>query len=449
MSDNHQRQRQTALADALAGVTGTVISLWAFYPLEVVKTNLQASIQDRVGDNKNKKGQQIPHQRPYLHDISSLLRIVQSMFRGCCTKTLHATSSSFCYFYLYSFILSTYYRQRQQRTLLLQKPSKSSTSTHMYPSTRLFLSAVAAMLNTFITLPLDVISSQCAIQGTNVTSKHNIPWGTSANEKMNLVWNQLKTSTTLSPSSSSSSSSSNNDYEDAVFQEPLSNKPSASSSMQLDAVDDVSSKDLNGPDRPMNTDDILRESLEVIDIDNNDTRDNKLLWNKTRPSSTSSLAYLWKGLTPALMLCLNPAIHYTVYDVFKNQLLSSWPRATPQSPDQVTNHYNQNNRRLSMTQSFLLGVMAKFVATIATYPLIRAKVILMVTSETSLWSALVKSYQNDNGIWGLYKGCDWQLLHTLLKNALMMMVREQITEQTHRWIVGGEEQAGAIQRKVH
>jgi hypothetical protein len=89
-----------------------------------------------------------------------------------------------------------------------------------------------------------------------------------------------------------------------------------------------------------------------------------------------------------------------------------------------------------MSQAFLLGLVAKFVATISTYPLIRAKVILMVSSETSLWKSLVKSYNQDGGIKGLYKGCDWQLIHTLLKNALMMMVRERITEETHRLVMG-------------
>jgi Mitochondrial carrier protein len=190
--------------------------------------------------------------------------------------------------------------------------------------------------------------------------------------------------------------------------------------------------------------DILRESVEVIDVDIDDTRDNQLGDNRNKNNRRpSSFTYLWKGLTPALLLCMNPAIHYTVYDIFKNRLLTSHPHSTTPSSD--TNHHhpntNQYHRRLSMSQAFFLGLTAKFVATIATYPLIRAKVILMVTSETSLWSALIKSYHNDDGIRGLYKGCDWQLLHTLLKSALMMMVREYITEQTHRWIVGGGEES--------
>ena len=48
---------------------------------------------------------------------------------------------------------------------------------------------------------------------------------------------------------------------------------------------------------------------------------------------------------------------------------------------------------------------------------------------------LVNTYQKE-GIAGLYKGCNLQLLHTLLKSALLMMVRERITSTTQRLILG-------------
>jgi hypothetical protein len=143
----------------------------------------------------------------------------------------------------------------------------------------------------------------------------------------------------------------------------------------------------------------------------------------------------WKGVTPALLLCSNPSIHYTVYDCLKNQWLGAATATTTTTTTTAVNTLSSQPKNLSMIQAFWLGLLAKFVATMATYPLIRAKVILMVTSETSLWASLVRSYQQDGGIRGLYKGCDWQLAHTLLKSALMMMVREGITERTHRWVM--------------
>ena len=127
----------------------------------------------------------------------------------------------------------------------------------------------------------------------------------------------------------------------------------------------------------------------------------------------------WKGLIPALLLCSNPAIHYTFYDTLKSNIVGS------------------SKQHLSMSQAFVLGLAAKFCATLITYPLIRAKVILMVSSSsssetTSLWSTLLQSYRSRT----LYQGCDWQLAHTLLKSALMMMVRERVTQTTRQFVVG-------------
>ena len=78
-------------------------------------------------------------------------------------------------------------------------------------------------------------------------------------------------------------------------------------------------------------------------------------------------------------------------------------------------------------------------ATVATYPLIRAKVIMMVvsSSENSLIGTLCTTYKEE-GFRGLYKGLDFQLLHTVLKSGLMMMVREKISNSTKRLIVGEE-----------
>jgi len=88
-----------------------------------------------------------------------------------------------------------------------------------------------------------------------------------------------------------------------------------------------------------------------------------------------------------------------------------------------------------MMEAFVLGLFAKFCATITTYPLIRAKVMLMVTSRQSMVHTLVSIYQQDGICKGWYKGCSVQLLHTLLKSALLMMVKERIERTTRRLLV--------------
>lgn len=325
------RRRKRALADAVAGVAGSLVSLWTFYPIEVWKTNLQAG--SSTGYEK-------------------------SMFQGCGAKTLYTASSNFCYFFLSSWIFSNWKRR--------------APNVKLHPATRLVLSAVAAMLNTMITFPLDVISSKKVTQNGEPNGRK---------ENMEDVWEKLNA---IEPTIFDESSSSSELFQECVTEPNEARKK-----------EEVWSEERSSASSD-------KCSLEVAEA---------------TPESWSSL---WKGLTPALLLCSNPSINYTVFDIAKNQILSKRHRTTPS---------------LSMPEAFVVGLFAKFVATIATYPLIRAKVILMVTSETSLLGSLIRSY-NEGGARGLYKGCDWQLFHTVLKSALMMMVREKITVSVHELIVG-------------
>ena len=193
-----------------------------------------------------------------------------------------------------------------------------------------------------------------------------------------------------------------------------------------------------------------------------------------------SISSLWSGLVPSLLLCTNPSIHFTVFDTLKSSILQRRSAAASRSVEGSKG----DEPRLSMGEALFIGLLAKFAATIATYPLIRAKVMLMCTgkgtsiqnekttdedrynfrrgdttlnfggrvydknggsgTETvssegreagpNLWGVLCSIYKNE-GVPGLYRGCNLQLIHTLLKSALLMMVRERITVTTRRMIL--------------
>jgi hypothetical protein len=321
MTQNGRLGRRRALADAVAGVAGSVVALWTFYPIEVWKTNAQAGSSSK--------------QKPLLH--------------GCGIKTLHTASSSFCYFFLYSWIFSAWTHNEPKK--------KVSTMA------RLILSAVAAMLNTMVTLPLDVMSAKLLTEGDKQSNQN----------PMDAEGDELVEGESFYPAS---------EQEEELF---------------IAELLEEEKKD---------------ESLATIP-------GNKRVVHPLEKEADNYFA-LWKGLIPSLLLCCNPSINYTVFDMMKNGILTR-------------RHSSKLN--LSMMDAFLLGLFAKFVATIATYPVIRAKVMLMVTSEKSMVAVLCRSYK-EHGVRGLYKGCNWQLIHTVLKSALMMMVRENITAGTQRVIVG-------------
>lgn len=321
-----KKETRVALADASAGMVGSLASMLAFYPLDVLKTNLQVSGNSFSSQKQTKKGDS---------EEQEIKVKITKLFRGVHYKTGHTIASSFCYFYLYSWIQSQYLllsRRLQQvppehiMKEINHEINYKQSSTNIF--SKLLISAVAAMMNTCFTLPLDVLSTKHQASGTkNITS------------------------------------------------------------------------------------------------------------------DTYKVKSLWRGLWPSLILCSNPSIHFTVYDMIKNILLKKRKR-----------HNNSSTASLSMTEAFVVGLIAKFVATIITYPLIRAKVQLMVNNpdtsgnekksecnEKNMTAVLYNTWKNENGLKGLYKGCNLQLLHTLLKSAFLMMVREEITFFT-RWLfnVGDE-----------
>ena len=132
---------------------------------------------------------------------------------------------------------------------------------------------------------------------------------------------------------------------------------------------------------------------------------------------------LWAGLHPALLLSSNPAIHYTVYDVIKSLVLASDDHADIGV-----------EAKLSALSAFLVGLVAKSVATVFTYPLIHAKQVMITHEASSLLSTLSQIHKAQN-ISGLFQGLAIQLSHTVLKAALLMAIREKISEITSRQTV--------------
>ena len=451
MQRRRQEQRKRAFADATAGVIGSLAAMLAFYPVDVWKTSLQANAtitrrankqcrdDDAVATTANihllaANSNDIVTSTPLPSIVSSISKTVLRLFRGLPYKIAHTIASSFTYWYVYS-LLQTKYAAYQLNHHRLSSTSTSSSSSSKNSSSsvvaKLILTAIAAMLNTGITLPLDTISSRRQV---------------------------------------------------------------ALASM----------KDGDGDGESMNN-------------------------NKQQLHSILSL---WNGILPALMLCTNPAIQYTLYDAFKAAWLvrrrykvhSSQQQSLQPSSAAAASSNNPTRRRqhsLSMSEAFACGMISKFIATMITYPLIRCKVMLMVstphhattttttttittpassafssskeisnlstggkergavlekgnnhiicngrydvqrgeTEEATIISSssssspkssskamnkhpnyphslpllLLHIYQHDGGIRGMYQGCTLQLLHVVLKSALLMMVRERIADASHRF----------------
>ncbi|MED6253785.1 hypothetical protein ATANTOWER_001760 [Ataeniobius toweri] len=133
---------------------------------------------------------------------------------------------------------------------------------------------------------------------------------------------------------------------------------------------------------------------------------------------------LWNGTLPSLILVVNPAVQLMIYEAMKRKA-------------------GKGGRKISSAKIFLIGAIAKAIATTATYPLQTIQAILRfgqykgdgkgglmgsISNIFFLFMDRIKKY----GFLGLYKGLEAKLLQTVLTAALMFVVYEKITAATFR-----------------
>ncbi|KAH0470811.1 hypothetical protein IEQ34_000534 [Dendrobium chrysotoxum] len=154
--------------------------------------------------------------------------------------------------------------------------------------------------------------------------------------------------------------------------------------------------------------------------------------------SNGSLSEAFDGLSISLVLTSNPAIQYTVFDQLKQRFIQR-----QQSKQSASGSAGSSPESLSAFSAFLLGAMSKSVATIITYPLIRCKVMIQASNledesnepkpkSNKTISGCLSSIWNEEGIPGLFKGLQAQILKTVLSSALLLMIKEKISRFT--WI---------------
>ncbi|KAK1640276.1 mitochondrial carrier domain-containing protein [Colletotrichum phormii] len=123
---------------------------------------------------------------------------------------------------------------------------------------------------------------------------------------------------------------------------------------------------------------------------------------------------LWRGLKASLVLVVNPAITYGAYERLKEVIFPG-----------------KNN--LKPWEAFLLGAISKSLATIATQPLIVAKVGLQSRPPPERKGKPFGSFievmnfiLEREGVSGLFKGMGPQILKGLLVQGILMMTKERM-----------------------
>ncbi|CAI5709855.1 unnamed protein product [Peronospora effusa] len=142
----------------------------------------------------------------------------------------------------------------------------------------------------------------------------------------------------------------------------------------------------------------------------------------------SGVGGLYKGLGAYFVLCLQPAIQYTVFERLKNLYLRK---------------FKQASQALGALEVFVLGAIARSIATIILFPYIRAKVLMQTKPKQKDARNLVKDQDistepkktiastlqrvyTEEGPLALYRGLGPELTRGALSSALMLMIKEKV-----------------------
>ncbi|CAM9318698.1 unnamed protein product [Choristocarpus tenellus] len=495
-----RRAMLSAVADALAGALGSVVAMSVFYPVDIAKTRTQAAspVTHSNGKERKKQARRLLQSRT----LATLVDLVREegprcAYRGVKAKTLQALAGSFVYFYAYSFVKAAIRRR---------------TGGTLRPSLNLLAAALAGAVNIVITLPLENITTRMQ---TEVPVR------------------------SLQIHSEGSSHLANPHRQDERYGGDV----------------DVRETFCCGPGDPVNDDwqstatasslsPVRALAANVVGPPPN-CREPSLLTvtGQLYQEGSGGLARFWCGLVPSLILTCNPAINYTAFDILKSLWIArrskrpviheNWvPKSrmkgsgarvgagAGERPDPIGRPTGSVEEvYLGALEAFFLAAVAKAVATLLTYPLIRAKVILMAAksrggsqgsskdissctvpdldstsrgqkgqergglcgntpvemgsdadavadqlydmqdrtgrmvgagstcseggngdldgnSSHNMWDIIVAIYREE-GVCGFYTGCGAQLLHTILKSALLLTTKERISTLTHAAVVGG------------
>jgi|SaaInl74LU_5_DNA_1037368.scaffolds.fasta_scaffold06944_1 solute carrier family 25 (peroxisomal adenine nucleotide transporter), member 17 len=178
------------------------------------------------------------------------------------------------------------------------------------------------------------------------------------------------------------------------------------------------------------------------------------LWNVMRRiAKEEGLLQLWNGTFTSLLLVSNPIIQHFLYGQMRIRLLSLHRHRSKARSASVRNVVSLPSSSLTAAEAFVLGAISKMVATVATYPLQLAQVLLRLQSKNDIDdldkdessnepnedngqpNKNTKAYKGmidclhqqftQGGIRGLFQGMNAKLLSTVLTAAFTFLSYEQ------------------------
>jgi len=162
-----------------------------------------------------------------------------------------------------------------------------------------------------------------------------------------------------------------------------------------------------------------RESNETLP-----TKEGELPKKAKAPSTISTLMKiinedgplrLFAGVLPALVLVINPILQYTIFEQLKQAV--------------------EKRRKVTATDSFLMGALGKLAATSITYPYITVKSRAHVASKEGPqmgMTATLKKIYKEEGVGGLYGGIGPKVTQSVITAAFLFAFKDALYEMTQK-----------------
>lgn len=161
----------------------------------------------------------------------------------------------------------------------------------------------------------------------------------------------------------------------------------------------------------------------------------------------SGLGGLWNGCLPALIMVSNPTVQYVIYEWLVARL-AEWRRSTAVASNKVPG-------KPGAGEFFVMSALAKLGATILTYPILLVKSRLQAASKhthadlqySGTYDALKRIWHKE-GFLGFYDGLRAKIVQSVLAAALLMSIKEELTNTARVLLAGVPEPVAAVAEKM-
>lgn len=147
------------------------------------------------------------------------------------------------------------------------------------------------------------------------------------------------------------------------------------------------------------------------------------IWQENGPRG------FWSGIVPALVLVVNPAIQYLIYEQLL-RLMRRWKeargKARAEGGDTGVDSSHAKDVQLSAADIFIASSLAKLGATMATYPLIVVKARMQSDGSGYHVVKVIGDVMRADGLGGFFRGLRAKILQAMLNSALLMTLKEQL-----------------------